>query len=122
MFISSIDLEALLRRPLTEIENAAVPMASEEARLLIESYTGGDYLDDEDLPEAVRVVATRMVARSMNGDPALEGVTQRSETTGPFNSSVTYQQAGTGMYLNKADKQMLSKLRRGFGSIKLANY
>lgn len=121
MLTSIPDLEALLRRPLTELEHSALPGANEEARLLIESYTGGDYLEGE-IPGAVRVVATRMIARSMNGDPALEGVTQRTETNGPYNRSTSYQQAGTGMYINKADRQMLSKLRRPFWVIRLANY
>ena len=121
MIINASDIEAVLRRPLTESEISALEHLTNEAQLLIESYTGGDY-DQPEVPTAVRTVANRMIARSFNADPALEGVTQVSQTNGPFSQSRTFTAGGNGLFLNKADRQMLSKLRAGFGTIKLANY
>lgn len=123
MQVLDIDLEAVLRRSLTEDELGALPHLVDQAQLLIEGYTGGDYSEDE-VPVAVKTVAVRMIARSLNADPALEGVASRSETNGPFNRSVTFVAGSTGLFINKADRQMLVKLRNGygFGAIRLGNY
>lgn len=121
MIINTSDIEAVLRRPLTESEVSALEHLTNEAQLLIESYTGGDYGAAE-VPTAVRTVANRMIARSFNADPALEGVSQVSQSTGPFSQSQTFVAGGSGLFISKSDRQMLSKLRAGFGTIKLANY
>lgn len=121
MIINPTDIEAVLRRPLAETEVTALGHLTDEAQLLIESFTHGDY-EQPEVPTAVRTVANRMIARSFNADPSLEGVTQVSNTNGPFNQSRTYVAGGTGLFLSKADRQMLSKLRDGFGTIKLGNY
>ena len=122
MLTSTTYLEALLRRPLTEAELGSLPLLEDAALLEIESYTGADYSEELELPRAVRAVLLRVLARALNADPALENVSQYSETNGPYSRSRSFSNGSGGVYLGKYELKMLSKLRKRFGVIRLANY
>lgn len=122
MLTSTTDLEALLRRPLTEAEMGSLPLLEDAALLEIESFTGADYSEEPELPRAVKAVLLRVLARALNSDPELENVSQYSETVGPFSRSRSYSNGSGGVYLGAYDKKLLSKLRKRFGVIRLANY
>lgn len=119
VFCKKEDVEKRLRRVLTSDENTYLPGMIEEAQLLVVSYLGcgpDPYEEDEDVPDAVRVVTSRMVARVIQeADVAPEyfGATQIGETAGPFSQQVTFQ-SGTRIgspWLAKADKEILNPYR-----------
>lgn len=118
------DIEVMMRRELNPAEVAHLPQLDNEARFLIEAYTGEIYDENFplDIPAEVITVANRLVVRALNANPANADVQTRQESTGPFNSSVTYVAGGGGMYLGKAEKQMLSRRRKGFSVVSLGNY
>lgn len=55
---------------------------------------------------ARKIISCEMVKRAM-ANPAGIGVTQYSETTGPFTDQVTYANPSGDMYLTKADRRLL---------------
>lgn len=124
MLTNQADIEKVLRRTMSLSEIEALPQLDDEARFLIEGYTGVEYDENFplDIPTRVKTVAIRLVVRALNANPENADVQTRQETSGPFNTSVTYVAGGGGMYLGKAEKQMLSRCRQGFGVLNLGNY
>lgn len=59
------DLAARLGRDLTEAELAAAPGVIAEASALVAGYLGRDWPALDDVPGAVRIACSRMVARAM---------------------------------------------------------
>lgn len=59
-------------------------------------------------------VVCDMVRRAMAVAADLTGVSQVSETVGPFSQSVSYQNPGGDLYLTKAERRQLSGSRRAF--------
>lgn len=113
------DVENRLRRPLTTTEINYLDSLIEEAQVLVEGYLRcppGAYPEPDDVPAAVRVVVSRMVARVItqeaNTPAELLGATQIGETAGPFSSQVSFGQPRFGSpWLQKSDRESLSPFR-----------
>lgn len=61
------DVAVRLGRDLTEAELAAAPAVIAEASALVVGYLGRDWPGLDDVPGAVRIACSRMVARAMTG-------------------------------------------------------
>lgn len=119
VFATDEDVVKRLRRPLTNVEEEYLGGLIEEAQLLVAAYLGcGDdkYPTPEDVPDAVRVVTSRMVARVLQEsevEPAYFGATHIGTSTGPFSEQVTFQ-AGSRLgspWLAKSDRETLDPYR-----------
>lgn len=110
------DVEKRLGRDLTDDELERLDGLLEEASLLVEGYLGTEYTTD--IPDAVVVVVSRIVARAFTSPSAAllpEGA--RSAAAGTYN--VSFGDARTNLWLSKADKTTLRNLGGGFNSILL---
>ena len=111
------DLEARWR-PLDEDEKERAGALLADATALISSMRG--FRPPEDGDELARAnltaVACAAVRRAMDSGGAPFGVTQQSETTGPFSSSVSFANPSGDLYLTKAERQRLGigRMRVGF--------
>lgn len=56
-------------------------------------------------PDAGRIVCVSAVRRALGA--AADGVTQQSQTTGPFTASVTYANPSGDLYLTRAERRVL---------------
>jgi len=116
-------VQARLRRNLTTDEINWLPGAAEEASALLEGYLGVCYAEGAEVPEAVIVVASRIVARILllpDGAAALED--SRTRGMGPFSATTTLatDNSAGGPWLTKSDKMALAPYRaRGAVSIPL---
>ena len=118
-FCTQTDVEQRLRRDLTEDEEDYLDGMIQEAQLLVTAYLGcgpDPYIDAENIPDAVRIVTSRMVARVLQeADTAPEyfGATQVGETAGPFSQQVTFQSGSRlgSPWLAKADRETLHPYR-----------
>lgn len=101
------DLEALLGRPLDPAEQTKAAALLLQASLLVVSWCRQSFPDPP--PDEVRAVVAQAAARAL-GSP---GAASRSETVGPFSSSVSFapEAAAGGCWLTSADKTILSRLR-----------
>lgn len=125
MLTKQPDIEVLMRRELNPAEADALPFLDDEARFLIQGYTGEVYDENFplDIPREVTTVANRLIVRALRANPATEGVASTQESTGPFSKQVTYVEGGSDrMYLGKAEKEMLKRRRQGFKVVHLGNY
>lgn len=111
------DVEARLGRELSDDEELRVGGLLEEASLLVESHTGREF--DEPIPNAIRVVVSRMVARVLQAPAETLGVESASYTAGPFSQNRTYSQGSSGgsPWLTAVDKKVLSRFGRRRGGI-----
>lgn len=112
------DVEARLRRALTPEEQEYIDGQIDEAQALVEGYLGCP--DDKwptlaDVPKAVRVIVSRMVARAIDqakqGSPM--GVQQNSLTAGPFVQQQSYVQGSNNgsPWMVAGDRQSLRPYR-----------
>ena len=124
MLTTQAAVERVLRRELNPAEADSLEQLDNEARFLIEGYTGETYDENFplDIPAEVTTVANRIIVRALRSDPTLEGVQSHQKTTGPFSQSTTYVQGGGGMYLGKAEKEMLKRRRKSLSVLNLGNY
>lgn len=114
-FCSQFDVEKRLRRILTTAEAEYLPGMIEEAQLLVVAFLGcGEdaYPTVDDVPAAVRVVTSRMVARVIEQaettPPEMLGATQVGNTAGPFSQQVSFAQPRYGSpWLQRTDKETL---------------
>lgn len=116
------DVEARLRRDLTGSEETYLPGIAEEASALIEGYLGVCYAEGGDVPNAVTITTSRMVARimSMSSPPSQADSVTRG--MGPFSATQSYVADSTsgGPWLTKSDRMALAPYReRGAISIPL---
>lgn len=119
VFCAEADVKNRLRRELTSTEKTYMPGMIEEAQLLVVSYLGcgpEPYESDADVPDAVTIVTSRMVARVIQeGDTAPEffGASQVGETAGPFSQQITFQSGARlgSPWLAKADRETLDPYR-----------
>lgn len=118
-FCKSADIEARLERTLTASETQYLDGKIEEAQVLVVGYLGcGDtpYAVEDDVPAAVRIVTSRMVARVIKESgvaPAEFGATQIGTTTGPFSKQMTFQPGSRqgSPWLQKSDREALDPYR-----------
>lgn len=66
-------------------------------------------------PEAGRIVCVSAVRRALGA--AADGVTQQSQTTGPFTASVTYANPSGDLYLTRAERRVLGCGRARVASV-----
>lgn len=119
MFCTGKDVEKRLRRQLTGDEEEYLDGMIEEAEVLVLGYLEcpADRFADA-VPDAVRLVTSRMVARVIQeGDIAPDdfGAVQYGATAGPFSQQRTFVAGSrTGApWLTKVDKSALDPFRCG---------
>ncbi len=115
------DVEARLGRPLTPAEVERVVGLIGEASALVEGYCGRIFPspDVELVPTAVRIVVSKLVARSLGApadDPAVSGT---QYTAGPFQFSQNFAGDGSRLWIGSAEKMMLRPYRFSVVSVPL---
>lgn len=113
-FASQEDVVNALGRALTGAEASTVDTLLAEASDLISGYLG---CVPDPVPDAVKRVTARMVARVFSQSQIAVGASQVQETAGPFSRSTSYP-AGTSNgspWLAAADKIVLRPYRCGGG-------
>lgn len=104
---ADVDVEARLRRSLTADESQWMDDMIEEASLLVTTYCGRAF-DPESIPDEVRVVTSRVVARGVTSPRADSATTVRDQAD-LWQREITYATDATsgGLWLTKSDKAML---------------
>ncbi|MGV7802845.1 hypothetical protein PJM44_04565 [Mycobacterium kansasii] len=107
LLASSADVEARLRRDLTDDEERWIDGVLEEASALVAAYCGGQVPDP--VPDAVRIVTSRVAARARSGRD--DGAASVAEQADIFQRTVTLNAdaANGGVYLTKADRMQLRR-------------
>ena len=95
-----------------EVDTARVEALLEEATALVEAHLGRTF--DEPVPNTVRIVVSRMVARVLEAPTDGFHAESSSYTAGPFSKNVTYSAGASGgaPWLTSTDRKML----RAFGA------
>lgn len=121
MWVTKSDVEARLRRDLTDAEVADLGALSEEAAYLIEGHVGRSLGDPP--PQVAVVVASRMVARVFGSPDSPVGVESTQASAGSFQLTRKFSEGATsgGPWLARADKIMLRALRPSMVSIPLGS-
>lgn len=109
---SQADVEARLGRALTGAETPRLNGLLEEASIIVEGYLGVVYTGD--VPAAVSIVVSRMVARALTTSIP-DGVT--SEGAGPYQRG--YSEGAASLWLSKNDKIALRGVKGGVVSVPL---
>ncbi len=101
---------------MTETQRARAGALIEDASALVLSSPGFELREgDEGQAANVRAVVCACVMRAMSAPEGLFGVTQASETAGPYTQSASYANATGDLYLTRAER-----LRLGIGRARLA--
>lgn len=110
------DVQRLLpNQPIPESDTDFVAALIEEAGDLISAYCRTAF--DDHVPEKIRRVAARMVARAykeqLDGMQVPEGASNASFSAGPFSRSMGFETGSTtsGVWLSANDKQRLRGYR-----------
>lgn len=119
MLCNQKDVEQRLKRKLSTVEAEYLDGMIQEAEVLVLGYLKcppGRF--DGEIPEAVRLVTSRMVARVIQEgdiDPEVFGAVQYGTTAGPYSQQSTFVSgARTGApWLTKVDKSTLDQYRCG---------
>jgi hypothetical protein len=115
-YASTDDVKARLGRDLTSDEQTRFPGLLEEASAIVDGYLGRHYTGEGGIPDAVRIVVSRLIARALT--TALpEGMTQQSESAGPYQHSTTYPQGSSNLWLSRSDKLALRSVGGGMASM-----
>ncbi len=116
-FASVSDLEARWR-PLAADEAERAEVLLMDATALISSMRGlGDADGEDELAQAnLTAVTCAVVRRAMDAGGGAYGVSQMSETVGPFSSSVSFANPAGDLYLTKVERRLLGigGMRVGF--------
>lgn len=116
------DVAKRLGRELDETEELRVEGLLEEASVLVEEYLG---CTPDPVPDAVRVVTSRMVARALGRPTGTPGITpgqlSAQQTMGPFSRSATFEAGSTsgGPWVEAKDKAALRRHRCGAGMVSI---
>lgn len=105
------DVGARLGEPVGDADIPRVEGLIEEASALVEAHLGKTF---EVVPDTVRIVVSRMVARVLQAPTDGFHTESSSFTAGPFSKNVKYSAGGSGgaPWLTAVDRKML----RPFGS------
>lgn len=110
---SQEDVEARLRRELTGDEPSHIEDLLEEASsLVVEHCRGRDF---DPVPDAVRIVTSRVAARALNAPAGSGGVQSVTNQAGPQYSQTrvyTTDSASGGVYLTAVDRKQLRRWAR----------
>jgi len=116
-FCDATDVEARLRRDLTQEEDEYVGGIIDEAQVLVTAYLGrgeNPFETEEDVPTAVRIVTSLMVARVIKEAAAMPpeyfGAIQAGTTAGPFSEQVTFAKESRlgSPWLTRNDRETLA--------------
>ena len=107
------DVEARLRRDLTEAESLSIEADLEDASAEVIGYCGRDFADS--VPPAVKGVVAKMVARSYARTSSGPGPFVEQQTTGPFGVRYSAGSSVGDMWLTAGDKLALRPYRIGGG-------
>ena len=86
--------------------------------------TGCDYEEDvnKTFDENAKAVCVAMVSRAVDVPSALAGVTQQSQTAGPYSASYSYANPTGDLYLSRADMKRLGLGGTRVGAIAAMTY
>ncbi len=106
------DVEARLRRELTVDESSHIDALLEEASSLVTEHCGGREFDP--VPDAVRIVTSRVAARALSAPTGTDGVTATELAAGSFREVRRYapDAANGGVYLSSVDRRQLRRWSR----------
>lgn len=109
---SSDDVVARLRRPLTVEEAGYVADLLEEASSLVTEHCRGR--DFDPVPDAVRIVTSRVAARALSSPAGTGGVESVSDQMAVWTQTRKYTSDSTngGVYLTAADRRQLRRWSR----------
>lgn len=110
------DVEARLRRPLTETEGLSVEDDLEDASAIVIGYCRQDF-EPAPYPLAVVGVVAKMVARSYSRSAGATGGFAEQHTAGPFAVRYSADSSAGDAWLTKGDKLALRPFRLGGGMI-----
>lgn len=104
-YATTDDLEARWR-PLTATERPRAATLLADAAVRIDAFAPMPE-GDEQQAEIRKIISCDMVKRAMQNGGETAGVTQQSQTSGPFGTSTTYANPSGDLYLTAADKKLL---------------
>lgn len=89
--------------------DALLEDASAYLRGAYQRHMGTRYLAgaNQTFDENVKAVCVAMVARTVNAPVAMAGITQQSQTAGPYSSSFTFANPTGDLYLGRSDLKRL---------------
>lgn len=96
------------------LEDASAAMRSRFRAFHGRGYEAGV---NESFDDNAKAVCVAVVARSLSVPAALAGVTQYSQTTGPYSASATYSNPTGDVYLTRSDLKALGLSGTRVGSI-----
>lgn len=96
------------------LEDASAAMRSRFRAFHGRGYEAGA---NESFDDNAKAVCVAVVARSLSVPAALAGVTQYSQTTGPYSASATYSNPTGDVYLTRSDLKALGLSGTRIGSI-----
>lgn len=116
------DVEKRLGHAVNPDDALRVDGLLEEASALVEAHVWGSFNDP--VPDVVRIVVSRMVARVLEVPPETAQYESLNLTAGPFGRSATFGHGGSGgsPWLSAADKKLLRKFgghRGGVWSVEM---
>lgn len=112
MYASLDDVDDRLTKTV-DADDEHVTALLEEASALVDAYLGRHFEAGE-VPETVRLVTARMVARVLEAPKESQFATQHTLVAGPFSQNASYSGGGSGggPWLGVTDKAMLAPFRR----------
>jgi len=115
LLASQEDVEARLGRDLTSDEVTRLDGLLEEVSALIEGYLGVVYAPEDDIPNVVAVVVSKVVARAIaqSVDLAPLAAAMEGVNTGPFGARFR----DSNIFLTKAEKLMLRPVGGGLSVV-----
>jgi hypothetical protein len=113
--VTQDDVQARLRRDLTDDEAEQFDGLAEEANALVEGYLAIVYDDDDTVPRPVIVVTSRAIARMFKDDGLPSQADSLTRGMGPFSATTHLVADSTsgGPWLTKSDKMALEPYRKG---------
>ena len=107
MLAAQTDVEARLRRDLTDEEVTWIDGVLEEASAEVIEFCGRDF--DDPVPSTVRIVTSRIAARALVASTTDVGTDAYTNQAGPYQQvrSVSTDAASGGVWLSKGDKRKL---------------
>lgn len=106
-FASLQDLEARLKGGVAPGDKERAEVLLEDASALLVSLGVDAMSEDLTLLDNAKRVCCSMVARSLNASTDMMGVTQMSQTAGPYTMSFTPSNSGGDLYLTSMEKKSL---------------
>lgn len=111
-----VDVEARLRRNLTDAEALSIEADLEDASAAVIGYCRQDF-EPAPYPTAVVGVVAKMVARSYARSAAGDGAFTEQQTSGPFGIRYSAATSAGDSWLTAGDKLALRLHRRGGGLV-----